>query len=387
MLTIVGGLSISVTALRANIHLSVLVALTGISAPIALSFVLTKMLEITSLQAFAAGAALCSTSLGTTFTILSTSGLSESRLGTILSSAAMLDDVVGLIMVQVISNLGTSASSFSAITVVRPVFVSLAFAVIVPLVCCFVVRPIAIKIRSRNRMAARDSTSTARWLLSPKTALLVHTLVLAGFVAGSSYAGTSNLFAAYLAGACIGWFDSLDVKVEQRLGKSSKTSNGVPLQTVGDPLPASNQVLALDASSKPSADSVQNGPALSSGLQPSTCDVHNGEKANSPELTSGMAIYETYYAPAVQSILKPFFFVCPAVLTDCVTPTNPSLGINRLLHPHNADVCRPHSLAWHRLHNPDAPRKTHLRSLAYPVRQSPKHLSPISSHTTQIHPR
>lgn len=273
------------------------------------------MLEITSLQAFAAGAALCSTSLGTTFTILSTSGLSESRLGTILSSAAMLDDVVGLIMVQVISNLGTSASSFSAITVVRPVFVSLAFAVVAPLVCCYVVRPIAIKIQSRDQTATRNRILTARWLSSSRTALLVHTLVLAGFVAGSSYAGTSNLFAAYLAGACIGWFDLLDVEVEQRLGKSSKISDDVPFQTVGDPMPESNQVLALDASSRPSADSVQNIPALSSGLQPSICNVHDREKADSPKFASGMAIYGAYYAPAVQSILKPFFFVRPAVLT------------------------------------------------------------------------
>jgi Kef-type K+ transport system membrane component KefB len=100
------------------------------------------LLGATPVQAFAAGAALCSTSLGTTFTILSTSGLEKSRLGVILSSAAMLDDVAGLVMVQVISNLGGSADSFSAVTVIRPVFVSIAFAVVVPAFCWAVVKPI-----------------------------------------------------------------------------------------------------------------------------------------------------------------------------------------------------------------------------------------------------
>lgn len=72
----------------------------------ALSFVLGRLIDATYIQCFAAGAALCSTSLGTTLTVLGTSGLIKSRLGVVLSSAAIMDDVVGLVMVQVISNLG-----------------------------------------------------------------------------------------------------------------------------------------------------------------------------------------------------------------------------------------------------------------------------------------
>jgi len=53
-----------------------------------LSFVLMAPLAATALQAFAAGAALYSTSIGTTFTILSTAGLSKTRLGVVLGSAA-----------------------------------------------------------------------------------------------------------------------------------------------------------------------------------------------------------------------------------------------------------------------------------------------------------
>jgi hypothetical protein len=70
-----GGLTSSLPALFANVPLCLAVAVTGILAPIALSFLLIPLMDGTSLQAFAAGASLCSTSLGTTFAVLKASGL------------------------------------------------------------------------------------------------------------------------------------------------------------------------------------------------------------------------------------------------------------------------------------------------------------------------
>ncbi|KAI5862482.1 hypothetical protein GGS23DRAFT_597288 [Durotheca rogersii] len=116
--------------MRANLLLSTCVAATGIAAPMGLSFSLGPMAGATPLQSFAAGAALCATSLGTTFTVLGTSGLVSTRLGTVLSTAAMLDDVVGLIMVHIVSSLGRDAASIAAAVIVRPALVSLAFVVL-----------------------------------------------------------------------------------------------------------------------------------------------------------------------------------------------------------------------------------------------------------------
>lgn len=121
-----GGLSTNLKTLQANSVLAAGVACIGIAYPIGVSVVVRGLLDISPLHAFAAGAALCSTTLGTTFTVLSTSGLTESRLGVVLSSATMMDDVIGLVVVQVISTLG-QASSFDAITIVRPVMVSNSF--------------------------------------------------------------------------------------------------------------------------------------------------------------------------------------------------------------------------------------------------------------------
>jgi len=246
--------------------------------PIGLSFILMKLLTITPLQAFAAGAALCSTSLGTTFTILSTSGLSESRLGVILSSAAMLDDVVGLIMVQVISNLGTASSSFSAVTVIRPVFVSLAFAVVVPVICKLTA-VIAKRLLSRPDTDKLDSTFR-RLTLDRRTAFCIQTLVLIAFVVASTYAGTSNLFAAYLAGASVSWWSSLD------LGLSRNTTTR-----------------SFQAKSERRTDAAEQ-----VHTPPTTSQSRNGSIDAAGHALSGEAIYKEYYSAVVDRILKPLFF-------------------------------------------------------------------------------
>lgn len=71
-----------------------------------LSFILMSLLSATLLQAFAARVALCSASIGTTSTILSTTGLAKTRLGVILGNVAVMDNVMGLVMLQLSRNLG-----------------------------------------------------------------------------------------------------------------------------------------------------------------------------------------------------------------------------------------------------------------------------------------
>jgi len=249
------------------------------------------LLGATPVQAFAAGAALCSTSLGTTFTILSTSGLEKSRLGVILSSAAMLDDVAGLVMVQVISNLGGSADSFSAVTVIRPVFVSIAFAVVVPAFCWTVVKPITKHVFTRPATAEKEKSKVRGWVCTPVSAFAAHTLVLLGLVTGSTYAGTSNLFAAYIAGAVVNWWDALvsTTLQEQRLapvtGKNARKGKKVSTSSGG-------QVTTSSPSSSDASTPVADQPV-----------------SKTHDKLRGAVIYEHMYAPAMNAILKPFFFV------------------------------------------------------------------------------
>lgn len=232
-----------------------------------------------------------------------------------------MDDVVGLVMVQVISNLGGSASSFSATTVIRPVFVSLAFAVLIPLACRLIVKPTTIFL---NKHREANPTGLVHKLLSlHQTTFAIHTAILFGFVAGGTYAGTSNLFTSYLGGACISWWDGemshLPVKKSQctDAGQDSRQSSAVM---------ASN-----NASREPDrAESIR-----------SFSSAH----------ISGLAIYKRYYQQAVEKILKPLFFVRKPSRTRLPCSDINSQGINRFFNPHLPDVHRFCRMAWYCLHN------------------------------------
>lgn len=204
LLVFEGGLSTSLPALRANLPLSIAVALTGIGLPIALSFVLIPLVSpsTTPLDAFAAGVALSSTSLGTTFTVLSTTGLATARIGVVLSAAAMLDDVVGLVMVQVISAIGRGG--VDATTIIRPLLVALGFAASAVLVGRLVAGPL---MRRLVGLLGASQSSLASLAKRSEIKLAVGLIFLIGMVTASTYAGTSNLFAAYIAGAVVTWLE------------------------------------------------------------------------------------------------------------------------------------------------------------------------------------
>lgn len=327
-----GGLSTNFQALKSNLFLSIFVALTGIAAPIGISFTLMGLVEATSLQAFAAGAALCSTSLGTTFTVLKTSRLTQSRLGVVLTSAAMLDDVVGLVMVQIISNLG-AVNSLDVATVLRPIGVSIAFAVAGPLVCILAVKPLAHRIRR--------STAILELIINkPQIVFLAHTTILIAFVVSSSYAGTSNLFAAYLAGASISWYDTEVSAIPQQSPVSQKSAapdlgredrgeadvektraaqdaeeiNLAPelvAQSVFGTLqsPASTENGDLKEAKRETEGENQSGGSQDPAAVPVAPGTVADDKPLDPqEAGRRMSTWRTYYDTPVSTILKPLFF-------------------------------------------------------------------------------
>ncbi|KAL1728513.1 Sodium/hydrogen exchanger family-domain-containing protein [Schizophyllum commune] len=184
------GLTTDLTLLVANIALSVVTALTGIMFPIGFSFFLLYFgFGYTVLEAFAAGASLSSTSLGTTLALLPTR-MRRTRVGAVLMSAALLDDVVGLVIAAIIVQLADNGSAGMVpwYVIVRPILVSLAFAGGVPALAYAV------------RAVVPEALSRRPSFCSPPAQLLLLVAVLSGVVAGANYAGTSELFGAYLAG-------------------------------------------------------------------------------------------------------------------------------------------------------------------------------------------
>jgi Kef-type K+ transport system membrane component KefB len=316
MLVYEGGLSTGLSSLRANMYLSLAVAVTGIGVPMGLSFILTELVSATPLQAFSAGAALSATSLGTTFTILSTTQLITSRLGTVTTSSAMIDDVVGLVMVQIIPNLGGSNNSFSAVTVIRPLLVSIGFGVSVVLACRFAARPVLIKIlRSKGKLP--------RFTYMPQFAFLGYTCLLVGLVTGATYAGTSSLFAAYLAGVITSWFDTLAC--------TTPNSTAAQLQQNED---------------NHSQEQAQPEQAAASGTT---------QSPGSGKIT-GLYIYEHYYHGPVNRILIPMFFV-GFTLPVAERSRLMKPGLDRLCGSYYGDVPRQCCMARCCVCYPDGSRK------------------------------
>lgn len=112
----------------------------GILLPLAFTFALFSAFGYATLHAFSAGAALASTSLGTTFFVLRTVGekqgfdLAGTRVGAILQGAALIDDVVALVLLSVITSLGADAGGGEALgwTIGRPILASVLMAVLGP---------------------------------------------------------------------------------------------------------------------------------------------------------------------------------------------------------------------------------------------------------------
>ena len=340
-----GGLSTSIKSVRANIILSVCVAITGIGAPMGLSFILNELVGATSLQAFAAGAALCSTSLGTTFSILSATNLVSTRLGTVTTSAAMLDDVVGLVMVQIISNLGGTASSFDSLTVIRPVFVSTGFAVGLFLLCAFLFKPML-------KMILSKKLKTPHSMRSMHVAFLYHTGLLVGLVAGATFAGTSSLFAAYLAGVIVTWLDGL---IAESSSPSREASSGT------------SRTDQLNSATDENRDS----SSRRRGRQPQASS-ESCMRTQHGKAPTGKEVYEKYYKQPVGCILTPLFFVSQTL------PLSISLwfivqiwlilciGVHWVCHSYHRDVSGKYCMAWHDLCALDDVWETHHGCLACP---------------------
>ena len=185
----------------------------------------------TLLESFCGGAALAATSLGTTFAILSSSpkgssisdsvntsdstDLRRTRIGSILLSAALLDDVVGLILASVVPSITDStddstsqhhAKKSIAESIARPVGVSIALFLIV------IISPLrdALVRFLRNQVQKRISHKSRE--LQNGTQLFVIMLLLSGLVSGAYYAGGSMLLGAWVAGCLLGSADQHESK-------------------------------------------------------------------------------------------------------------------------------------------------------------------------------
>lgn len=191
-----GGLTIRLDLLKANVFLSLVATAIGIVAPIVCCYLLLYLgFGYSAMETFIVAAALSTTSLGTTFVVLNSSKnveIIQSKVGTVLISAALFDDITGLIMVSIISSLGT-ISNHGSVNIGwiagRPILASVAVGAISPLLSAYAARPLY-----------------RRWVeprivrLGHKATICMMVLILSAHLVICAYTGASLLFGAFLSG-------------------------------------------------------------------------------------------------------------------------------------------------------------------------------------------
>lgn len=108
---------------------AVAVALAGMILPFAAGYLVTSRLGYPSMTAVFVGAALTATSIGITARVLSELRILDTREGQIILGAAVVDDVLGLVVLAVVSRLAEGAA-VSAGTVLRASGLALGFLVV-----------------------------------------------------------------------------------------------------------------------------------------------------------------------------------------------------------------------------------------------------------------
>ncbi|KAF4635011.1 hypothetical protein G7Y89_g3085 [Cudoniella acicularis] len=215
-----GGLGTEIVMLRKTAFTSVSIATVGLMLPIALSFILllfpfsttTGTAYPSPLAAFSAGASLCSTSLGTTFAILSSVNMQKTRTGVILVGAAMMDDVVGLVMVNIVTTLGSG--NMAGWPIARPIAASFGLLLVTLLMCHFVLKPIwrglvvyldlEVELMSPPGTSSRFRIAAIKIIDSiPHLSFILPTLVLITYITIASFIDASVLFAAFIAGGVV----------------------------------------------------------------------------------------------------------------------------------------------------------------------------------------
>lgn len=221
----------------------------------------------------------------------------------------MMDDVVGLVLAQVISKLGLGPSSFHAITIVRPIVVSIDLGLSVLLTCRYLVKPVSSLICGPGAAAVMRAIQK-----KPDEAVLIaHTALLSGIMAASSYAGTSNLFAAYLAGASISWYYSEvaqpgDVEKRERIAVAQSTATGsVQHAAHNESHITKNEIREVPNDGTDRSEQLDT-PGVASTGAIQEADGQNLRTKQPQGLLSGAFIYKEYIEQPVARILNPFFF-------------------------------------------------------------------------------
>ena len=178
------GLHTDVRSLRRVGREATIVAFVGVAVPFAGGYAAARLLGFAALEALVAGAALTATSIGISARTLRDAGQLDSHEGQIVLGAAVLDDLLGLVILGVVAALA-AGEGIRAGGVARSAGVAIGFVAVAYGVGALVVPPLFARV-------ARLRTAGAIGLVALAFALLL--------AAAAEWAGSARIIGALAAG-------------------------------------------------------------------------------------------------------------------------------------------------------------------------------------------
>ncbi len=181
------GLEVKASELMKVGGSAMLVATTGVIVPFVMGWGICRLWGAPTLESIFIGAAMVATSVGITAQVLAAAGLLQTRAARVILAAAVVDDVLGLIVLAAVS--GVARGSVSYLDIALTGALALGFTVFVAMFGTRAVRRIMPKVQAR--MALVESQFALGMTLLFALSLL------------AVYAGVAAIVGAFLAGMAL----------------------------------------------------------------------------------------------------------------------------------------------------------------------------------------
>ena len=183
------------------------VGLVGVILPFALGYYgATTVLGFERIPALVCGAALTATSIGISARVLSDLGQLDSREGQVVLGAAVLDDVVGLIVLSVVSSI-VLGGAWSVSSVAMTTGLAIGFIMIALTLGRFLARPVFASLRTIRTSGTLGVVALAfAFLLSSLAATSGSAMIIGAFAAGVILHGSAERLEISRAATTIGHF-------------------------------------------------------------------------------------------------------------------------------------------------------------------------------------
>jgi Na+:H+ antiporter len=166
--------------------IATLVATVGVIVPFIMGFFYMKAVDHSAEEAIFVGAAMVATSVGITARVLSDMGALSTRVARVILGAAVLDDILGMIVLAVVSSLSEGKVNYVSLGIVTAEAVGFSLLIIF----------------FGSRIIGRFHPSVAK-LRARNSAFVLSVLLCLGLSLASMYIGMAAIIGAFLAGLAL----------------------------------------------------------------------------------------------------------------------------------------------------------------------------------------